>query len=418
MWVNWVQLLLIGAAAPFFLFPSMTNVWVFLVIPIVLVFRKIFKKPFLERTLLDWAIFILLIQVLFTCLFVPDLSHSLPKIAGILFGVALFYSLVAFFSTDKFIKWGIIAFLGTGFFLSVVCILGIEWDMSDLHSIKIIPQIVKKIIIQIIQIVPKIKWNLPGAEEGFNPNAIGGVLVLIFPLSLVLLFSYSKKNRVNFLSVSKQILIIFILLSFLAMVGVLFATLSIGTWLGLVLSLWILLLPWKWKKWSLVLALVIIIFIPIINYDTFKSTKGSIKNDLRNREPLWALGTRTISEHPLFGIGLNHIRLIPFVGKRAHVHNHLLHIGAELGIPGLISYLAILIGTGFMCCEVWRNSNDGWKRLTIVGLACGQLAHFFFGMGDSIPLGAKPGIVFWFSLALIAAMYSFNIKDLKSKEDR
>jgi len=35
-------------------------------------------------------------------------------------------------------------------------------------------------------------------------------------------------------------------------------------------------------------------------------------------------------------------------------------------------------------------------------------------MGDSIPLGAKPGIFFWVSLGLIAAMYN-HIK--KYEED-
>jgi hypothetical protein len=41
------------------------------------------------------------------------------------------------------------------------------------------------------------------------------------------------------------------------------------------------------------------------------------------------------------------------------------------------------------------------------GLGAGQLAYFIFGMGDSIPLGAKAGVFFWALLALIAAMYNY-----------
>ncbi|TET70287.1 MAG: hypothetical protein E3J56_08305 [Candidatus Aminicenantes bacterium] len=46
-----------------------------------------------------------------------------------------------------------------------------------------------------------------------------------------------------------------------------------------------------------------------------------------------------------------------------------------------------------------------------LGLGCGQMAHFIFGMADSIPLGAKVGIFFWFSLGLIAAMYNYMLKN-------
>jgi O-antigen/teichoic acid export membrane protein len=43
-------------------------------------------------------------------------------------------------------------------------------------------------------------------------------------------------------------------------------------------------------------------------------------------------------------------------------------------------------------------------------LGAGQLAHFLFGMGDSIPLGAKPGVLFWISLALIAGIYNYTLR--------
>jgi hypothetical protein len=59
-----------------------------------------------------------------------------------------------------------------------------------------------------------------------------------------------------------------------------------------------------------------------------------------------------------------------------------------------------------MWLEVWRKGTVGWMRVAAQGLAAGQLAHFIFGLVDSIPLGAKPGTFFWFSLALIAAMYN------------
>jgi O-antigen ligase len=131
------------------------------------------------------------------------------------------------------------------------------------------------------------------------------------------------------------------------------------------------------------------------------------------REPFWMAGIKTIKEYPLSGIGMNRIRLLPSVGyESSHVHNQLIHTAAELGIPALVAYLAILIGAGWMCYKVWLQSGVGWMRAAALGLGAGQMAHFVFGMGDSIPLGAKPGVFFWFSLALITAMFNY----IKRKE--
>ena len=143
--------------------------------------------------------------------------------------------------------------------------------------------------------------------------------------------------------------------------------------------------------------------------DVFKNDK-----DIASRKILYIVGIKSIDRKPLFGIGMNRIRQIPSMGyEKSHVHNHFLHTAAELGIPALVAYLAILIGTGYMCFEIWRKSNIGWMRMTALGLGGGQLAHFIFGMGDSIPLGAKVGIFFWFSIGLITAMYNYMLKNSK-----
>jgi hypothetical protein len=51
--------------------------------------------------------------------------------------------------------------------------------------------------------------------------------------------------------------------------------------------------------------------------------------------------------------------------------------------------------------------------MAVLGLGWGQVAHLIFGIGDSVPLGARPGIVFWVSLAMITAIYNLNKKAVK-----
>lgn len=402
-WIDWLQLFLIGLTAPFFLFPSMKYVWIFLIIPMTWTCRRIIKKHFFERTVLDWAVVILLIQVFATCVIVPDIGFSLPKIAGVLFGLAFFYSIVALLRTEKLIKWGVIAFLGAGLILSVFGILGVQWKLSDDF---------KKLTSTIEKILPKINWNLPGAEEGFNPNAIGGTLILIIPLCLILFFSHIKRNKENHLIHNKLFSLILFFIIFFVTFSVLFFTQSIGSWIGLIVSIWILFISKRWKKWSLIIILISIAAIFLLNFDKNTLIHDSNIKKIPAREFKWLVATNTVSKYPLFGIGMNRFRQIPLIGyTTAHAHNHLLHTAAELGLPGLLAYLAILICTGFMCFEIWHKSNIGWMKKAALGLGCGQLAHLIFGMADSIPLGAKVGIFFWFSLGLIAAMYNYTIKE-------
>ena len=96
--------------------------------------------------------------------------------------------------------------------------------------------------------------------------------------------------------------------------------------------------------------------------------------------------------------------------KRAHAHNHLIHTAAELGIPGLAAYLAILCGVVLMCWVVWWKGRDKWMKAIILGLGIGQMAHFIWGMGDTLTLGGKPGVMFWISLALITGIYNYTFK--------
>lgn len=109
-------------------------------------------------------------------------------------------------------------------------------------------------------------------------------------------------------------------------------------------------------------------------------------------------------------MGMNQARTIPQVGdKQAHLHNLILHTAAELGIPALIAYMAILWSIASMCRKVWKKAEENWMKNAVLGLGCGQLALFVFGFLDVIPLGAKVGIFFWISLALISSLYNHTV---------
>jgi putative inorganic carbon (HCO3(-)) transporter len=116
---------------------------------------------------------------------------------------------------------------------------------------------------------------------------------------------------------------------------------------------------------------------------------------------------------PLTGMGMNVFRKavyliypmfqLPASYDVAHAHNELLQAALDLGIPGLIGFLAIYIGAVGMLARTMQAG--GTMRLLALGLLGGLLAHFIFGMTDAVALGAKPGFLFWWLLGMVYGLY-------------
>lgn len=405
--MKWLQLVLIGGLAPFFLFPSQDRVWIFLCVPVFLLAKGLVRKKIFERTALDWPMAVLAIQVLVSSLRTTDRHLSLPKIAGMGFAILAFYVIVDALISRKAIKAGIAVFIAGGLLFAIVGLLGMKVQDTYYQRSQL------GLLLSVIEKIPKIEFNLAGAEEGFNSNAVGGTLTLFIPAVFVTMVYYWRKGKRRF----NKIVFAALLSTFLFATGVLILAASRGSWAGTAISLavagWILFMLPK-KRFLLLIpsigaAVLVLIagYLFLVKPGNIEAAKMELEKKYQGRIQAWTVGVETIKAHPLTGIGMNHVRVDPRIGyDRAHVHNHMLHTAAELGIPALAAYLAILMGAGWMCRDVIRKSRYGFERAAALGLGTGQLAHFLFGLGDSIPLGAKPGIVFWVSLGLIAALYN------------
>jgi len=408
-WLKWLQIVLFAGLTPFFMFPSVKRTWVFLIVIFFLFVKWRIQKKLFERTVVDWAVFMLIIQVLLSSMRTTNWDLSLPKIAGVVFGILVFYVIVDSLNSRKLVRIGFYVFLCGGVVLSVVGILGMKVSGRFFQRSKL------DLLIEIHKKIPKINFNLPGAEEGFNANALAGTLVLVVPVMFVFILYYLQKDKLK--NIPRRIWFGVIVLFLLFEMAVVMLAVSRISWVALtisiIFSIWIyFMIPKKKMLWLLPLiggAFLVLIFgyIAMVKPENIEAAKKELGEKWKGRLQAWTVGVETIEKHPLTGIGMNHIRLERGIGyKRAHVHNHLIHTAAELGLPGLVAYLAILMGAGYMCWQVIKKSRDGFMKMAALGLGCGQLAHFLFGMGDSIPLGAKPGIFFWVSLGLIAAMYN------------
>jgi putative inorganic carbon (HCO3(-)) transporter len=400
-WIDWLFFLTLISLSPVFLFPTIGKTGFYFVFPLIWLLKWKKTGKLLDKTVLDLAVFLLLFQVFIAGLIVPDLLISLPKISGVIFGIFLFYSLVAILKSESLLKIGIVIFLFSGTAISVVGVLDMNKSSKYLD-----------LIYKVSSLIPNLNFALPGAEKGINPNPIGGTIVLVIPLFFILIFSCMRKRKLEYSLFDHKFFLIYLYVGTIITCSVLVLTLSRGSWIGLVLSVNLFLFRGIRGRKIGLLIMVCFVLAYFVLLGPIKIEKGidQASGSVSKRIELWTLAAKKIGEKPLTGMGMNYFRQIPEVGyTMAHAHNHLIHTATELGIPGLVAYLAILIGAGYMCASVWMKTKAGWMKMTVLGLGAGQLAHFIFGIGDSIPLGAKAGIIFWMSLALITAIFNREI---------
>lgn len=399
--IDWFFFLLLIALSPVFLFPTIGKTALFFIFPLLWIFKWKKTAKFLDKTVLDLAVFLLLFQVFAASLTVPDLIISLSKISGILFGIFLFYSLVAILKSENLLKIGILIFLFTGSTISVVGVL--DMIRTDKYL---------DLINTLTSFIPKLNYSLPGTEEGINPNLIGGTTVLVIPLFFVLIISSLKKQGLKYSLFENKVFLIYLYIGIVISCSVLALTQSRGSWIGLALSASLFFFRGKRgiKIGLLLMVCFVLAYFVLLGPTEIGKGIHQASGSVSNRVELWSLAVHKIGEKPLTGMGLNYFRQIPEVGySLAHAHNHYLHTAVELGIPALVAYLAILIGAAYMSVEVWMKGKTGWMRPAVLGLGAGQLAYFVYGIGDSHALGAKAGIVFWMSLALITAIFNYEI---------
>ena len=405
-----IFLILIGLMSPLFLFPQINLLWLFLPVPAFLAYKYYAQKRLFDRSPLDWAIVLLLIQSVVTLFIVEDIALSLPKVLGLFFGVLIFYGVLTVMRSPETIKWGVFVFLSAGTVLAVIGILGISKHDE--------PKYIRSLYDFLVSL-PSINFGLPGAEAGFHPNALAGGLVLVLPLSFILLLPYLWKRAVEYRIFPRLWFAAPLSTCVLIIAAVILLTQSRSSFAGIFCVAWLLLFV-GFRKKKMVIFTISALMVSGLAYVFFLAGTDTLPyTDLESRTKLigrvsvfWTPAIQTINEHPLTGIGMNQARTLPQVGDdQAHLHNQFLHVGAEMGIPGLIAYLALLIIAASMCVRSWKRSRIGWMKSAALGLGCGVLAFFVFGFLDVIPLGAKVGVFFWFLLSLITAIYNVSLRE-------
>lgn len=391
---------------PLLLFPSGYRGLVLLTLPLFWVIRKLTYGKFFATSPYDLAIICLLVMTGISASVSFDIALSLPKIIGVLLGVALFYAILDFSRYASL--WPVVGvYLVGGLFLALIGLVGTNWSppFDFLNAIR--------------SRLPGDSFNIPGAVGGIiNQNELAGALNWIAPLALACLLGLGRK-----LWVRKRSVFFFILTVCLVTILVLIATTSRGGIFAFVAGVTIVLAFFAPPRWRVVLGIgfVIVLLMAVafamspVNNDIGADTLG-----LDGRIEIWSRAILAVGDFPLTGMGFNSFRqvvrvlyplfTVPASIDLAHAHNHLLQVALDLGLPGLVAYLAIWIISAGLLWEttrklVRRGQTHHSSYSLVAGLAGSLAAGWMFGMLDAIALGSRPSFLWWMLVGLTGSVH-------------
>jgi len=326
--------------------------------------------------------------------------------------------------------------VGGGAAIALLSLFGTDWS-----TYKALP------LQSIYQRLPRLIHGVASyGAGGFHPNEVGGTLVLVVPVALAACMALWSDNpggmtatldahvhhhgartarRWTSLLWSRRALMAFTVLALAVTTFALVLTQSRSAYVGLLVGL--LVLGVARSRWFLVALVVIVVVALALGWHVGleESIEGLVQaQSVRlgvGRFEIWHRAVALMQDFPYTGIGLNAFPyvsevLYPYPHRSAaglvpHAHNNLLQVGVDLGMPGLVAYVGLLVVFALCAWRIDRLARSRSFRLLAAGIFAGVLAHQVYGLTDAITLGAKPGFLLWMLLGLMAALYRLELAE-------
>lgn len=413
--IDWIEGGLLLVAAPFLLFPSVKPTGTLVALLLLLagwVARWVVERrpgiptPF-NGVLLLWCVTVI-VSILVTAF--PEIT--LPKATGLILGLAVYRYLVSMIHGPQHLRLAVVGLVGLGIAITLAGVVSVQWPEK-------IPFVTQRFGFSIPRLL-----DLPGGKEsGISANQFGGTLVIFFALLLSGVLGVLQAR-------GKVVALVSLIIPGLAVLFLIVLTQSRSAWLGTVLGgLFVLALwgvfsvskAWRYALWLLCAVCLIMLvggvwWIGPERLQQLWQEPGGMTalgdlGTLGFRQEVWRWALMAVQDFSFTGCGLGTFREVvrllyplnvPPGYDIAHAHNIFVQVALDLGIPGLIAYLALLGIAGVIGWRVARR--DAGLRPLALGLVGGLISLHIYGLLDALAPGSKTGIVFWYALGLLAAM--------------
>ena len=408
----WLNLSTLAISAPFLLFPTQflpaTIVALGLIAGIWVWGRH--KTPV---TPLNIPLLIWMMMVGIGALVSADPNVSLPKLTSLILGLTV-WRFVTLYGAQRGM-WQLFFWLGGGFIL--LGVLGAEWQSKLPAFNHIIAQLPQQLI------------SLPGAPtDGIHANQLAAIILIYLPICVAWwLRHHTNRQRINQFIWTAIILLL---------IAILLLTQSRMGWGGLLVGLLLFTVGWQQtmpagntkKQFGKLLTLSILVgiigggwlmvrYLPAILETPNTLTPFGSFGSLQERMKLWQWGLEGVSDFPLTGMGLGTFRVVarrlypvPFSYRLdiSHAHNIFLQVALDVGIPGLVAYISLLLIAGALA---WRLAHRfPHFRPQSLGILASLVALHSFGIADALAPGAKPAILIWWLLGSLTNMVNSFLK--------
>jgi putative inorganic carbon (HCO3(-)) transporter len=374
------------------------------------VFRWLGKGYPSKRTPADWTIIIILLMglIAFWITALPEITH--PQIYRLLLGIGFYYAIMNWTNSNNRLRFLLAALALAGIALALLGIFSVEWTTT---KVPFIPDL-------IYEFIPTLLSDI------IHRNVMAGTLVILLPLTIGLPLIAWKELKFFENCV--------FIIAALIMTGVLILTQSRAGWMAFVLSMGVLaLMGGKKTRWLLILGIIIVTIIiyligikPLFDLVIASNTIGGIEGRINT----WSRAVQIISDFPYTGTGLGNFGyasswLYPgyFTPPESvpHAHNLFMQIAVDLGLPGLIGWLAtvlIVSMTSYQLYKKGKRSGNQFVKALGISFFCSQIALCTHGILDAVTWGmVRPAPIVWAIWGLTLAsglLYLMDDQSIKS----
>ncbi|HSH04779.1 MAG TPA: O-antigen ligase family protein [Anaerolineae bacterium] len=324
---------------------------------------------------------------------------SWAKLWGMWGQIAFFWSVLNGLQTEadwRLVRWG---YLLLPLAVAVVSFIGTDWSQVRLAYIP-----------AIYDHLPQLSLGLPGsgvprASELFHVRQVGATMALLLPGPLAWALWGTGWER--WVAVVSTVVAVVVLLLSQALMGL----------LGLAVAIW-LLLAWRWRGavWLPVGGLLVLVggigvYGPSRLLAMMLDETHPLGLPIVLRLDMWSRAVAMVGDMPVTGVGLNSYPLIQthfyigyLLGPEPHAHNLWLQTAVDLGLPGLIAFIWLILGFLWSARRAYQQIELERDRIWVMAAVAGVVAYVAGGLLDTMTLGAKPMVAWWGLLALPTAL--------------
>jgi hypothetical protein len=235
-----------------------------------------------------------------------DIPFSLGKVAGTLLGFFLFLGLVQFAEDEFRLDLVVGGFLLGGLALVGIALVGTGWYNKF------------AVIGRLAAYFPVRLRGIPGAEEGFNPNAMGGSITLFLPLIPALLWPGVHLESVG--KYLRRMIRTGLWILLVPLSGVLLLSQSRGAWLGISAgAMLVASVRLRWVRWTVMAGILMVVILGLM-YQPWnhliteqRSITAGAEISLADRLEIWSRAIYGIQDFPFTGMGMNAFRKVVHV---------------------------------------------------------------------------------------------------------